>query len=274
MTPSITTTLRTDAHTTTDADRELQAWIAPRVSVVIPTRNEADNLRVVLPRIPANYEILVVDGASTDDTVATALSLRPDVRVVRQTRSGKGDALIAGWRAATGDIVVTLDADGSALPEEIPAFVEALVAGADYAKGSRYLDGGGSTDLTWLRSTGNKALSAVVNVLFGTRYSDLCYGYNAFWRRHGETLAGEADGFEIETLMNIRAAQAGLRITEVPSVEHDRIHGTSNLRPFRDGLRIARLIVRERRHGRRRRDLATGTRRRQPAPEPVAVSAE
>lgn len=274
MTPSITTTLRTDAHTTTDADRELQAWIAPRVSVVIPTRNEADNLRVVLPRIPANYEILVVDGASTDDTVATALSLRPDVRVVRQTRSGKGDALIAGWRAATGDIVVTLDADGSALPEEIPAFVEALVAGADYAKGSRYLDGGGSTDLTWLRSTGNKALSAVVNVLFGTRYSDLCYGYNAFWRRHGETLAGEADGFEIETLMNIRAAQAGLRITEVPSVEHDRIHGTSNLRPFRDGLRIARLIIRERRHGRRRRDLAAGTRTRRPAPEPVAVSAE
>jgi len=274
VTTSTTAAPRTDARITTDADRELQAWIAPRVSVVIPTYNEADNLRVVLPRIPANYEILVVDGASTDDTVATALSLRPDVRVVRQLGSGKGDALIAGWRAATGDIVVTLDADGSALPEEIPAFVDALVAGADYAKGSRYLDGGGSTDLTWLRSTGNKALSLIVNVLFGTRYSDLCYGYNAFWRRHGETLAGEADGFEIETLMNIRAAQAGLRITEVPSVEHDRIHGTSNLRPFRDGLRIARLIVRERRHGRRRHDLVVRTSRRQQVPEPVATGAE
>ena len=242
----------TEAPDVVDVDRELQAWIEPRVSVVIPTINEADNLRQILPRIPADHEVVVVDGGSTDDTLEAARALRPDVRIVHQQRSGKGDALITGWRAATGDIVVTLDADGSALPEEIPVFVSALVGGADYAKGSRYLEGGGSTDLTWLRSTGNTALSKTVNLLFGTQYTDLCYGYNAFWRRVGETLAGDADGFEIETLMNIRAAQAGLRIVEVPSVEVDRIHGESNLRPFRDGMRIARLIARERWHGRRR----------------------
>lgn len=225
---------------------EQQNVVAPRVSVVIPTVNEAPNLRLILPRLSSAYEILIVDGESTDGTVETALELRPDARIIRQERRGKGNALIAGWNAASGDIVVCLDADGSALPEEIPAFVQALVDGADYAKGSRYLDGGGSTDLTWLRSTGNKALSGTVNLLFGTRYSDLCYGYNAFWRSCVDELACDADGFEIETLMNIRAARAGLVIAEVPSYEEDRIHGESNLRPFRDGMRILRLIVRER----------------------------
>ena len=223
-----------------------QSVVTPRVSVVIPTLNEARNLEHLLPKLSEEYEVLIVDGGSTDGTVDTALELRSDARIVYQDRRGKGNALIAGWNAASGDIIVCLDADGSALPEEIPAFVQALVDGADYAKGSRYLDGGGSTDLTWLRSTGNKALSGTVNLLFGTRYSDLCYGYNAFWRSCVDDLACDADGFEIETLMNIRAARAGLVIAEVPSYEEDRVHGESNLRPFRDGMRILRLIVRER----------------------------
>ena len=227
-------------------DASAPAAVAPRVSVVVPTLNEAENLRHILPRMDASYEVLIVDGGSTDGTVETALELRPDARIVTQDRRGKGNALIAGWNAASGDIIVCLDADGSALPEEIPAFVQALVDGADYAKGSRYMEGGGSTDLTWLRSTGNRALGGTVNLLFRTDYTDLCYGYNAFWRSCVDKLACECDGFEIETLMNIRAAQAGLNIVEVPSYEEDRVHGTSNLRPFRDGMRILRLIVRER----------------------------
>lgn len=248
---------------------------APSVSVVVPTLNEERNLPIVFGLLPEGlHEVIVVDGRSSDDTVATARRLRPDVQVVLETRKGKGAALQAGFAAATGEIIVMLDADGSADPCEIVDYVKALTDGADFAKGSRFLPGGGSSDITALRRAGNAVLCWVTNRMWGSSYTDLCYGYNAFWRRHGETLAGEADGFEIETLMNIRAAQAGLRITEVPSVEHDRIHGTSNLRPFRDGLRIARLIIRERRHGRRRRDLAAGTRTRRPAPEPVAVSAE
>jgi glycosyltransferase involved in cell wall biosynthesis len=218
----------------------------PRVSVVVPTLNEAENLPHVLPRLDASHEVIIVDGGSSDETVATALRLRPDARIVHQERRGKGEALICGWNAATGDIVVTLDADGSAKPEEIPAFVRALCDGADYAKGSRYMFGGGSTDLTWLRSFGNRFLGTTVNVLFRTRYSDLCYGYNAFWRECADKLACDVDGFEIETLMNIRAAQAGLKVVEVPSYEEDRLHGSSNLRPIRDGLRILRLIFRER----------------------------
>ncbi len=156
----------------------------PSVSVVMPTLDEARNLPHVIPRLPAWIdELIVVDGYSTDDTVAVAQELFPDVRVIYQSGQGKGDALRCGIEAARADIVVTLDADGSTAPEEIPRFVHALAQGADLAKGSRYLQGGGSDDLTLLRSTGNKGLTLLVNVLFGTRYSDLCYGYNALWRR-------------------------------------------------------------------------------------------
>ena len=111
---------------------------APSVSVVIPTYNEAKNLPHVLSRLPAGlHEVVVVDGHSVDDTVATARSLRPGVRVVHQNRKGKGNAMACGFAEVTGDIVVMLDADGSADPREIPRFVEALTSGADFAKGSR-----------------------------------------------------------------------------------------------------------------------------------------
>ncbi|WP_242424627.1 glycosyltransferase family 2 protein, partial [Frankia sp. EI5c] len=154
----------------------------PAVSIVVPTLNEARNLPHILRRLPAEAEIVLVDGHSTDDTVAVARSLRPDVVVVRQTRRGKGNALACGFAASTGDIIVMLDADGSADPGEIADFVRVLRAGADFAKGSRFIPGGGSSDITPLRRAGNFALSSLVNGLLRCRYSDLCYGYNAFWR--------------------------------------------------------------------------------------------
>jgi glycosyltransferase involved in cell wall biosynthesis len=220
---------------------------APRISVVVPALNEADNLIHVLPRIPADvFEVVLVDGGSGDATVAVARDLLPDVRVVHQTGRGKGDALISGFRNARGDIIVMLDADGSARPEEIPRFVEVLVAGADFAKGSRFLPGGGSADITRLRALGNSMLTRIVNGLFGSRYSDLCYGYNAFWARTLPQLALDATGFEIETQLNLRAVKAELAVVEVPSYEDARISGVSNLNAFRDGLRVLRTILRER----------------------------
>jgi glycosyltransferase involved in cell wall biosynthesis len=219
----------------------------PRVTVVVPTLNEAANLPHVFAELPDDlHEVIVVDGFSKDDTIAVAKRLRPDVRIVLQERRGKGNALACGFAAATGDIIVMLDADGSADPAEIGAYVDALLHGADFAKGSRYLQGGGSTDITGLRSFGNRALSGTVNLLFGTRYSDLCYGYNAFWRHCLPAMNVDCDGFEVETLINIRIARAGLRIAEVPSFERDRIHGESNLNTFRDGTRVLRTIIRER----------------------------
>ena len=145
----------------------------PKVSVVIPTLNEARNLPYVFSKLPpALHEVIIVDGRSVDDTVATARRLRPGVRIVTQSRSGKGNALACGFAAATGDIIAMVDADGSADPGEIPAFVEALLGGADYAKGSRFAAGGGSSDITRLRKAGNRVLSGLVNLLCGTRYSD------------------------------------------------------------------------------------------------------
>jgi glycosyltransferase involved in cell wall biosynthesis len=214
---------------------------------VIPTLNEAANLPHVFAALPEGlFEVIVVDGRSVDDTVAVARLLDPDVRIVLEPAPGKGAALAAGFAAARGDIIVMLDADGSADPLEIPLFVEALVAGADFAKGSRFVTGGGSSDITRFRRLGNKGLNLVVNALFGTRYTDLCYGYNAFWRCCLADMRVDCAGFEIETLINIRIARAGLRVVEVGSFERDRIHGDSNLRPVRDGLRVMRTILRER----------------------------
>lgn len=231
----------------------------PSVSVVIPTLNEARNLELVLGEIAAEHEIIIVDGHSTDDTVQTALRMRPDAVVVRQTRKGKGNALVCGFEAATGDIIVMFDADYSADPAEIPAFVDALKNGADFAKGSRMATGGGSEDLTIIRGLGNRGLNLLSNIMIRAKYTDLCYGYNAFWadilpalrlpRTSGAKPGRDGrvwgDGFEIETLLTCRVAAAQLKVTEVPSVERRRAHGLSNLNAVSDGLRVLRTIITE-----------------------------
>jgi glycosyltransferase involved in cell wall biosynthesis len=218
-----------------------------RVSVVIPTLNEQENLPYVFARLPPGlHELIVVDGHSTDATVAAALQLRPDARIVMQTGRGKGNALAAGFAACTGDIVVMLDADGSTDAAEIPRFVAALCNGADFVKGSRFAQGGASSDITCIRKLGNRVLSAMVNSLYGTSYTDLCYGYNAFWTRCLPYMHVDCDGFEVETLINVRIAKAGLVVHEVPSYERNRIHGMSNLSAVRDGSRVLRTIAAER----------------------------
>jgi hypothetical protein len=256
----------------------------PRVSVVIPTYNEARNLPHVMSRLPADlHEVIVVDGRSVDGTVEVARALRPDVTIVLQNRVGKGNAMACGFAAVTGDVVVMLDADGSADPGEIERFVAALVAGADFAKGTRFADGGGSNDITAVRAWGNRWLNRTVNVLFGTSYTDLCYGYNAFWRdclthlhldpRLSDTTGKQwGDGFEIETIINTRVAKARLKIVEVPSFEHRRVHGESNLNTWRDGARVLRALVVERltRTGRPARPPVAPA-SRPPTPLPTAV---
>ena len=233
------------------------------VSVVIPTLNEAENLPHVFPRLPAGlHEVILVDGHSTDGTIEVARRLRPDVRVVTQSGRGKGNALAAGFAAATGDIFVTLDADGSTDAAEIPRFVAALCNGADFVKGSRFAQGGASSDITFTRRVGNWALNTLVNALYGTSYTDLCYGFNAFWARCLPYMRVDCDGFEVETLINVRIAKGGLVIHEVPSYERDRIHGMSNLHAVRDGVRVLRTIARERRSARPRRSPPARLRRR------------
>lgn len=217
------------------------------VTAVIPTLNEAENLPDVLANLPAEVtEVVIVDGRSTDDTVAVARRCRPDAKIIHQDGKGKGNALDSGFRAATGDITVMLDADGSTDPGEIPAFVQALLEGSDFAKGTRFAPGAGSEDITPLRRLGNWGLTTLVNRIWKVRFSDLCYGYNAFWTRGpAARFASHCRGFEVETLMNIRAASSGLRIAEVPSFECCRVNGVSNLKVGRDGVRVVRTILAE-----------------------------
>jgi len=218
----------------------------PTVSVVIPTLNEAANLPYVLERLPAwIHEVVIVDGHSTDGTVAVALTYRPDATIVMQDGKGKGNALCCGFKAVTGDITVMLDADGSTDPAEIPRFVAALTNGYDFAKGTRFVTGGGSDDITPLRRFGNWGITTLVNQLWGVRYSDLCYGYNAFWSAAIPPTFAECNGFEVETLMGIRVASSKVKVVEVPSFEGNRRSGRSNLQVRRDGTRVLRTIVAE-----------------------------
>jgi glycosyltransferase involved in cell wall biosynthesis len=241
--------------------------VEPTVSIVIPAKNEALNLPHVFAGLERDhYEVILVDGGSTDDTVEVARRLWPEIIVIGQTRKGKGNALACGFAEATGDFIVMLDADGSTDPAEIPLFVNALKEGADFAKGSRFMSGAGSSDISRFRQVGNFFLNKVVNLLYGTRYTDLCYGYNAFRRECLSVIdldAGEVegtdestmlwgDGFEVETLINVRIAKAGLEVAEVPSFERSRFFGDSNLHAISDGIRVLRTIHSERKRGTRR----------------------
>jgi hypothetical protein len=240
-----------------------------KVSVVVPAMNEERNIGVVLGRLPDDlHEVILVDGNSQDETIAAARRAYPEIRIFSQSGRGKGDALRTGFAAVTGNLVVMLDADGSADPAEIPRFVDALEAGADFAKGSRFLEGGGSADITRLRSVGNTLLSGTANLLHGTHFTDLCYGYNAFWARCLPFISLDVPGFEVESLINLRIAGAGMKITEVPSYEANRLSGQSNLNTFRDGFRVLGTILGE---ARRRRTIRQA---RQPVAESKAQAAQ
>ena len=214
---------------------------------MIPAKNEARNVPLLLPRIPALVdEIVLVDGLSTDQTVEIARMVRADLTVVHERRTGKGAALRAGFEVATGDYIVMLDADCSMDPDEIPRLIQMLDEGHDMVKGSRFLAGGGTADMSLLRKAGNKGLLTLANLLYGSSYTDLCYGLIAFRRQLLEPMRLDADGFEIEMQLIARATRLGARVTEAPSFESERMFGHSNLNTFRDGWRVLRTLMRER----------------------------
>jgi CheY-like chemotaxis protein len=220
----------------------------PKVSVIIPTLNEADNLPLIFPHFPMNWvdEMILVDGCSTDNTIEVARRLLPSIKVVLEKTPGKGAALKAGYRAATGDILVVLDADGSHDPREIPRYVSALMEGADFVKGSRFAPGGGTTDMPRYRQVGNGAFVLLTNLLFSATFTDLCYGYHAFWNYCLDAIDLEdVNGFEIDTALYLGALRKRLRISEVPSFEGYRFNGQSKLKTIPDGMRVLMTITRQ-----------------------------
>ncbi|HLO28601.1 MAG TPA: glycosyltransferase [Anaerolineales bacterium] len=217
----------------------------PTVSVIIPTLNEAQNLPLVLPYLPMNWidEVILVDGRSTDNTIEVARKLLPSIKVVTEMSKGKGAALRAGYRASRGDILAVIDADGSNDPRELPRYITALLEGADFVKGTRFAPGGGTTDMPRIRMLGNDAFVVLSNVLFGVKFTDLCYGFHAFWRYCLDSLALEAvNGFEIDTAIYLQAVRARLRIVEVPSFEGYRFFGVGKLQTIPDGLRVVNTV--------------------------------
>lgn len=216
-----------------------------RVTVLIPAKNEAGNIAWVLRRMPPSVdEVILVDGSSTDRTVEIARLVRPDIVVVNEPARGKGAAMRAGFAMARGTYVVVMDADGSMDPSDVDVYVAALEEGADLVKGSRYMHGGGSTDLTVVRSFGNRALLVFSNLIYRQRFTELCYGYFALRTSRIPELNLEATGFEIETEIVCRSVRRRLAIREIPSQEAARISGASNLHAVRDGLRILRTMLR------------------------------
>jgi glycosyltransferase involved in cell wall biosynthesis len=211
----------------------------------------------VLERLPSRVdEVILVDGRSTDGTIERAREVRPDIRVVPEERPGKGAAVRTGFAAARGDFIVMIDADGSMDPGEIEHCLDSLedrraetsAAARAYpiVKGSRFAAGGGTDDMGMTRRLGNRALLGLVNVLYGARFTDLCYGLFAFRRDQLGRLELGSDGFEIETEIVVRALLAGITIGEIPSFEAPRRSGESNLRTWRDGQRVLWTLLRQR----------------------------
>jgi glycosyltransferase involved in cell wall biosynthesis len=218
------------------------------VSVVIPTLNEAQNLHLVLPLLPLDWidEVILIDSHSTDGTVEIARQMLPSIKVILENKLGKGVALNTGYQNANCEIIIAIDADGSHNPLELPRFIIALHEGADFVKGSRFVPGGGTADMPRIRKFGNAIFVKLVNLLFNVHFSDLCYGYHAFWRECLEIIhIDEVDGFEIDTSLYIQAARNHLRIIEVASFEGCRFRGVGKLRTFPDGWRVLKTIMRE-----------------------------
>ena len=216
------------------------------VSIVIPTINECPNIKEVIPKLPKFIdEIIIVDGCSTDGTIEEIKKYRNDVKVIIEKKKGKGVALRRGFKEASGDLIIMMDADGSHNPKELPLLVDPVLNGYDVTKASRLLPGGGSDDFTAFRRFGNKMFVIMVNTLYRSNYTDLCYGYRAFKKDALEKMQLKSDGFEVETEQSILMIKAGLKIKEIPSFEIKRKHGNSRLNSFRDGWKILRVIISE-----------------------------
>ena len=209
---------------------------------MIPTRNEGRGLRRVLPALPAVVdEIVIVDGDWSDGTLEVAAQLRPDSVRLRQHGRGKGGAIKQGLLAATGDILVTMDGDGSMDPADIDLAVGELCRRVPTSsRAPRALPGAGSADFTSLRRHGNGVLARVANLLYGQQWTDITYGFNAYWRGVIVELDDLADGFEFEIQAALKAARAGLAVSEVPcvgrrrgSVESRSPSGSGPTRSFR-----------------------------------------
>lgn len=217
----------------------------PSISVIICALNEEVSLPHVLSKIPGWVEIILIDGHSTDSTIEVAKQVCPRIRVLVQPGKGKGDAIKHGILKAAGDIIVTLDADGQTNPEDIQRFITPLLNGYDFAKGTRFAHGR-PPNMSGHRWFGNKILTITSNVLFGTKYTDMCSGYNAMWKSAFQRLKISNNGFEMEQEMNVKAKKVGLKVVEVEHHDSGRMGNNSKVSGFKQGFTDLWIIIKER----------------------------
>jgi glycosyltransferase involved in cell wall biosynthesis len=217
----------------------------PTLTVLVCAKNEADNLPYVLPQIPHWVdEIILVDGRSGDQTIEVAKKLCPKIRILHQNDSGKGNAINYGIRESSGEIIVTLDCDGSTDPSEIKNFIDPLLNGYDFAKGSRFLHT--KPVMHPLRRFGNRVFPLFTNILYGSNYTDLCAGFNAFWKRIIPQLDPTGTSFMDEPTLNIRLRKTKLKTIEITQHDKGRINGKGNEHFLIQGWRILGIIIKER----------------------------
>ena len=218
----------------------------PKVELIIPTLNEEKTIGYVIEKSFFYVDkVLVIDGGSDDNTVKIAKE--KGARIIFQNGRGKGAALKEAFDYVDSEIFIMLDGDGSMRPSEIPIFLNEIYSGADIVKGSRYISEGGSDDLSLLRKFGNTLFTILVNIIWKSNFTDLCYGFMAFKKEAAKKLSPilRSNGFSIETEIIIKAQKLDLVVAEVPSFELKRFFGKSKLKTFRDGLSILLTILRE-----------------------------
>lgn len=224
------------------------------ISVIIPAFNEEKTLSRVLERthdtlrnLGTPYEIIVVNDGSTDETANVAL--QNDVTLVSNGQNcGKGQALASGIAKAKGSILVTMDADGSHQPEEIPKLLYPIMAdnpGSRIVVGSRFLGNLEENAISHVHFIGNKIFNLLIKLLTGTGITDSQSGFRAYRREVLENLNIRSTGFEIETEMIMSGLKEGFSIEEVPITCKRRTDSVSRLHTFRDGFSILKIIVEE-----------------------------
>jgi len=218
----------------------LPVTVRPTVGVVVAVDNAASTIAHLFARLPKVDEVVLVDLGSKDDTVRFARSLWPGLVVVDGGAMDRGNALRAGSDATTSDIVVLFDGDGPGDLAELPRLLQTLIDGADVAKGTRFADPHESG-----RGIGNGALLRLANAAFGTTYTDISFGYYAFWRSALDRIVLDHGGVEVDMLLALRSARAGLLVAEVPCVESPRLDGHRKNRPVLDRFRLLKAIASE-----------------------------